>query len=147
MYHDGTSHGLIILNMGENTVVFKHFYFYKNHIIAHSDLEYFIINEKKQTIEEYKDKIAWESELKKRNLTPFLLREYDCNYSSAFGNSSTLFFIFFPFPFFLPLLWIICFISLFFSNKKFYIFRKYFVWMYPGFLILIMIFDLYPQSI
>lgn len=147
IYHDGSADATITLSVDTTSVSFKHFYFYKGYTIANSDSDYFIINEKTNKIEEYKDQKIWKSKLEERNLVPYIQRDYDANYSSAFGSGIIFLLLFLPFPLLLPLLWLICLISLAFSTRKFYTFRKYFSWIYPLIIAVVLVFEVFPQSI
>jgi hypothetical protein len=147
LYHDGTEGGWITLSLDTTSVSFKYFYFYKGNTIAHSDSFYLIINEKTQIIQEYYDEKIWKTKLKEQNLIPFLEREYNSNYSSGFGNGIIFLLFFLPFPFLLPILWLICIISLAFPTRKLYGFRKHFSWIYPAIIFVVLMIDLFPQSI
>ncbi|WP_313376760.1 hypothetical protein [Chishuiella sp.] len=146
MYHDGTSSGRITLSLDSTSVSFKNFYFYKGYTIAKSDSLFLIINEKTQKVQKFTNEKKWKTQLKQKKLVPFFQRDYDSNYSSAFG-SGFIFLILVPYPFFLPIFWLMCLISLCFPTRLFYGFRKHFSWFYPSIIILIMIIESFPQSI
>lgn len=146
MYHDGTSSYTIMMDIGSG-VSFKKFYFYKGHTIAQSDDVFYIIDEINGKVQEYKDKNQWEKALEEKNLVPFIKREYDHNYSSAFGSGVIFLLFFLPFPFLLPLIWVICLISLLFPTRRYIGFRKHFSWSYPAGVIFILLWDSTPQSI
>lgn len=146
MYHDGTSDGIIVLSLDSQSVAFKHFYFYKGHVVARSDSYFFIINEKTQDVQIYRSEAIWKTKIDEQNLVPFLKREYNSDYSSAFGSGVFFLLLLFPIPFIIPLLWLICLISLFFPSRRFYTFRKYVAWIYPTLVLIILFFDSYTQS-
>lgn len=146
MYHDGTANSDIYLRMDTVGVSFKHFYFYKSHIIAHNDSLFFIINELTNEVQRFTDETEWKNELTNQKLEPLWKREYNVGYSSAFG-SGLIWLILLPFPLLLPLIWFICLISLLFPGRFLLGFRKFFSWAYPLIFFILWLFAAFPQSI
>ena len=148
MRHDGSSSGIIELYMPSNAVFFKHFYFYKNHIIAYDNNTFYIINEKTETVQEFINRNEWKEQIKKQKLKPLWKREYDADYSTAlFGRGYLIFLFLLPFPLLLPLLWLICLISLLFRTRWMIGFRYHFSWSYPVVVFIVWLFEIFPQSI
>ncbi len=146
LYYNGTSNKLISLYIGKGSISFKKFYFYKNHIIAHSQSEYYIINEKTEKVQKYSNEKIWNTQIKKQHLKPFFKREYDYSYSSFFQDAMLLIIVFFPFSLLPLLIWVISLISLLFSTKKFYSFRRHYSWIFPTIILLIFIVETNLQS-
>jgi hypothetical protein len=146
MEHDGTEEGWILLRLDTTSVSFKHFYFYKNHTIAYSDSLYFIVNEQTESIQEFTQPDRWQAALATQHLQPIWKREYDANYSSD-KVGMVLLVLMIPIPFLGPVLWLVCVISLFFSSRKWYSFRKHYAWIYPLLLLSVYIFVSVPQSL
>ncbi|NIG55737.1 hypothetical protein [Chitinophaga sp. Cy-1792] len=144
--HDGVTVGWVTLTMDTTSLSFKHFYFYKGFIVASADSSYYIIDEEKKTIQEFGDQDKWQQAIKAQHLNPLWKREYDdCYGTDKFGMIFALFVL--PIPLFLPLLWITCVISLFFSTRKLIFLRRHFSWIYPTVLLLVLLLNRYPNSI
>lgn len=146
IYHDGTAGGWVCLSMDTTSTCFQHFYFYKGHTIAHSDSLYFIINEGKETVQEFNNEQQWLQAIKQQNLKPLFKRAYNSNYSSIFGDGIFFFIIFFPIPLLLPIIWLFCLISLAFSWKWAKGFRKHYAWVYPSIVFIMIMYSIFPQS-
>lgn len=144
--HDGTSGGWITLTMDTTTITFKRFYFYKGNVVATSDSSWYIANESTKRVQEFRDEATWKAAIKTQHLKPFWKREYDDHYGSdKFGMLLLLVLV--PFPLFIPLLWLVCVVSLLFSYSRFLPFRKHFSWIYPVVVILVLLANSCPQSI
>ncbi|MCZ4244128.1 hypothetical protein [Pedobacter punctiformis] len=143
--HDGTEGGWIRMQLDSTSITFQNFYFYKHYTVAYSDAEFYIVNEKTAVVQRFVNKQQWESALNKQDLEPFWKREYNDNYGVDKAWAPLLL-IFLPFPFLLPVLWLICVISLFFTTRRFYGFRKHFLWIYPVLYILVLSANAIPQS-
>ena len=145
MRHEGSSDGIIELYIPSNMVRFKHFYFYKKHIIAHGNNKFYIINEKTATVQEFTNREDWEEQIKKQNLKPIWKREYDYGFRSLV---TVLFFLLFFFPpLFLPLVWLICLINVILFRKKKNTFSKRFLLIYSSMFFLLWLLKTFPQSI
>lgn len=144
--HDGSAGGWVCLSMDTNSVCFQHFYFYKGHTIAHSDSLYFIVNERKETVQEFKNEQQWLQAIKQQNLKPLFKREYNADYSSIFGDGIFFFIVFFPIPLLMPLLWLGCLISLAFPWQWAKGFRKHYSWIYPSVVLIMIMYSIFPQS-
>ncbi|MBV7530848.1 hypothetical protein [Chitinophaga sp. sic0106] len=146
IYHDGTAGGWITLTMDTTEVMFRHFYFYKGCTIATDDSLHYIINENNNTVQRFDNEAAWKAAIKAQHLNPLWKREYNDSYGTdKFGHILLL--IFFPIPLLLPILWLVCLISLFFPSGKFFAARKHFSWIYPVIVLLVIFYDNIPQSI
>lgn len=145
--HDGTAGGWVCLSIDTTSVCFQQFYFYKGHTVAHSDSLYFIINERKETVQEFNNKAKWQLAIEQQNLNPIFKREYNSNYSSIFGDGILFFIVFFPVPLLMPILWLCCLISLAFPWRWARGFRKHFSWIYPSIILIMIIYSSFPQSI
>jgi len=144
--HDGSAGGWVCLSMGKNSACFQHFYFYKGHTVAHSDSLYFIINERKEIVQEFKSELAWRRAIKDQNLKPLFKREYNSDYSSIFGDGIFFFIVFFPIPLLMPILWLCCLISLVFTWTWAKGFRKHYAWIYPSIIFVMVMYSVFPQS-
>ncbi|MFC4211841.1 hypothetical protein ACFOWA_11645 [Pedobacter lithocola] len=145
--HDGTSGGWVCLALDTTSVCFKEFYFYKGCTIAKSDSLYYIINERKATVQQFNNQKNWLKAIKAQNLEPFFKREFNSDYSSAFGDGLFFFIVFFPFPFLLPIMWLCCVFSLLFPWAWAMGFRKHFSWVYPTIIFIMILYSSLPQSI
>jgi hypothetical protein len=145
--HDGSAGGWVCLSMSTNSVCFQQFYFYKGYTIAHSDSLYFIINEDKETVQEFKNEKQWRQAIDQQNLKPIFKREYNADYSSIFGDGIFFFIVFFPVPLLMPLLWLFCLISLAFTWQWARGFRKHYAWIYPSIVLIMITYSILPQSI
>lgn len=145
--HDGAAGGWVCLSMDTASVCFQQFYFYKGHTVAQSDSLYFIIDEQKETVQEFQNKGQWQQAINEQNLNPIFKRTYNANYSSIFGDGIFFFIVFFPVPLLLPILWLFCLVSLAFSWKWGRGFRKHYAWIYPSIIFVMMMYSLFPQSI
>lgn len=144
--HDGGAGGWVCLSLDTSSVCFQQFYFYKGHTIARTDSAFFIINEKEQIIQRFTNKALWQKAIAAQGLEPFWKREYNDNYGID-KIWMPFCFVFFPFPFLLPLLWLFCLISLLFPWRWARGFRKHYAWIYPAFFIMVLlIYDL-PGSL
>lgn len=146
LYYDGGSERLVEFTLKEKEVWFKEFYFYKNYTVAKGDAAFYIIDEKKDKIEVFHNKQDFEKALKERELNPFfIVRWYDDNYGSdKFWIPFSL--VLFPFPFLMPILWLICLISLFRQSDKMVFLKKTIVFGYPVIGVLVLIVYNVPQS-
>ncbi|UKJ08591.1 hypothetical protein [Solitalea lacus] len=146
LYHDGEAGGLIELTVKDSSIWFKHFYFYKRHIIAEIDSTFYIVNEKNNTIEEFNNESDFKSTLNKKKLIPvFITRWYNVNYGiDKFWIPFSL--VLLPIPFLMPIIWLLCLISLLFKSNKILLLRKLIVFGYPLIGILILIIYNFPQS-
>ncbi|MBV8252018.1 MAG: hypothetical protein JO154_05370 [Chitinophaga sp.] len=144
--HDGTSGGWITLTMDTTTVSFKHFYFYRGYIVASADSLQYIINEKTKSIQQFTDVNAWQQAIAQQHLDPLWKREFDdCYGTDKFGRILLL--LLFPIPLLVPILWLICLISLLFPTRKLIKIRRHFSWIYPAIVVLVILYDTLPQSI
>lgn len=146
LYHDGGSGKLVELTMDDSSVWFRQFYFYKNHIIAKERGTFYIINEKANTIDEFHNEKVFKKALEEKKLDPiFITRWYDDNYGiDKFWVPLSMFL--FPFPFMMPIIWLICLISLFRKSNKMLFLRKVISIGYPIIVILVWIICNVPQS-
>jgi hypothetical protein len=144
--HDGGAGGWVCLSVDTSSCCFHRFYFYEGHIIAHTDSVFFIINERKETIQQFDNEKLWQKAIADQGLDPFWKREYDDNYGidKLWGP---LLFVFCPFPFLLPLLSLFCVISLLFPWRWARGFRKHYVWVYPALFILLLLFTYMNESL
>lgn len=145
--HDGTAEGWVCLSLDTTSVCFKEFYFYKGYTISQSDSLYYIINERKETVQKFSNEKEFLQQIKAQNLEPFFKREFNSNYSSAFGDGLFFMILLVPIPFLIPLLWLFCVISLLFPWRWAYGFRKHFAWIYPSIIFVMILYSALPQSI
>lgn len=145
--HDGTAGGWVCLSLDTTSVCFTHFYFYKGHTIAQGDRLYYIINERNETVQKFSDKMEFSQQIKAQNLEPFFKREYNSDYSSAFGDGLFFMILLVPIPFLTPLLWLFCISSLLFPWRWAFGFRKHFAWIYPSVIFILILYSVLPQSI
>jgi hypothetical protein len=147
IYHDGSAGGWVCLSIVTNSICFQHFYFYKGHTVAYSDSSYFIINERKETVQKFTNEQQWLEAIQQQNLKPIFKREYNSDYSSIFGDDIFFFLVFLPVPLLMPILWLCCLISLAFPWQWAKGFRKYYAWIYPSIVLILIMYSIFPQSL
>ncbi|WP_268846636.1 hypothetical protein [Flavobacterium aestivum] len=146
LYHDGGIGRIVELTIDDSSVWFNEFYFYKGHTIAKGKEIFYIINEKTNKIEEFHNEQAFKKALTEKKLNPiFITRWYDDDYGiDKFWVPISM--ILLPFPFIMPIIWLICLISLFTELNKMLLLRKIIVWGYPIIALLVLIIYNLPQS-
>ena len=68
MEHDGAAGGWVCMDLDTNRLCFQSFYFYKGYTIAQSVDRYYIINESKESFQQFTDKKQWRLAIKQQNL-------------------------------------------------------------------------------
>jgi hypothetical protein len=146
LYHDGEADKLVELTIDSSSVWFKEFYFYKNYIIAKTEGTFYIINERTNAIDEFHNELVFKKALAENELNPvFITRWYDENYGiDKFWFPFSM--ILLPFPFLMPIIWMISLVSLLRKLNKMLLLRKIIVWGYPIIVVLVLIIYNLPQS-
>lgn len=146
LYYDGGSDGLVKLAIRGSDIWVKEFYFYKNHIVAKTATAFYIVNEKGNKIEIFHSKLAFDKAVEEKKLDPiFIVRWFDENYGSdRFWIPFSL--VLFPLPFFMPIVWIICVVSLLRQSDKMLFLKRGIVIGYPVISLFVWIISFVPQS-
>jgi hypothetical protein len=146
LYHDGGNDKLVELTVNDSHIWFKEFYFYKKHVIAREDGTFFIINEKTNAIDKFHNELDFKKALEEKKLTPvFITRWYNENYGTDKFWIPFLM-VLLPFPFLMPIIWLICLISLFRKSGKKFFLKKLVSIGYPAIVVLVLIIYNFPQS-